>query len=269
MPRRNDSTEFEAVSENLDEVDPRSQPGDEGKRSRLISRVLAPAVRLWLRSQLEHVEDLQIQIEAGDRQILSGAVSRVSASASKAIYQGLHLSQIQVVGEQIKTNLGQVVRGKPFRLLAPFPVVGNLVLSEADLNASLRAPLLAQAVIEFLMSLLQLEMNTHSANIDQTIKLHDSRAYLEDGVLTFTGILKTPTLEQSIALRTGLTIKNGNILKLEGFQHQDSLEKLAPHGTTKASFTFPLGSDVSLETLSVQQGQLLCRGRITVMPGDA
>lgn len=266
MPWSNDSADLDAMSENLDEVDPATKQKGTDKQSRLISRVLAPAVRLWLKSQLDHVEDLHITIEASDRQLLSGAVSRVSASASKAIYQGLHLSQIQVVGEQIKTNLGQVVRGKPFRLLEPFPVVGDLVLSEADLNASLTSPLLAQAVTEFLMSLLQLDVNTHTATKDQAVSLQNGRVRLEDGVLTFTGTLKTPTLEQNVALRTGLTIKNGNILKLEGFQHQDSVEKLAPHGTTKANFTFPLGADVYLETLAVQQDQLLCSGKITVIP---
>ena len=41
------------------------------KQSRLIARVLAPAVQFWLRSQLSQIEDLQIKIEAGDRQLLS------------------------------------------------------------------------------------------------------------------------------------------------------------------------------------------------------
>lgn len=264
MSRGNQSADVDEMLENLDDGD--RLENRQGNQSRLISRVLAPAVKLWLKSQLEHVENLQITIEAGDRQLLSGGVNRVSASASKAIYQGLHLSQIQIIGTQIKTNLGQVVRGKPFRLLSPFPVEGELMLSESDLNASLHAPLLSHAVTEFLISLLQLNVKTHNSTSDEEIVLRDGRVFLEEGVLTFTGMIKTPTLERSVALRTGLTIKNGNILKLEGFQHQDSLEKLVPHGTTKTGFTFPLGSDVSIEMLSVQQGQLLCRGKLKVMP---
>jgi predicted DNA-binding protein len=239
-----------------------------GNQSRLISRVLAPALRLWVRSQLDHVEDLHIAIEAGDRQMLSGEISRVSASAQKAVYQGLHFSQIQVAGQQIQTNLRQVLRGKPFRLLQAFPVSGTVSLTESDLNASMRAPLLSGAIADFLLSLLQQDSQNESRTSPNNAVLRDVQVQLEPNGLTFLAVLVTPESEQAIALRTGLAVKNGNLLKLEGFHQRNSIDELVPLTECRTKLTIPLGSDVYLETLEIQADVLICQGRILVRPGE-
>ncbi|MDX2239416.1 MAG: DUF2993 domain-containing protein [Leptolyngbyaceae cyanobacterium bins.302] len=237
------------------------------KQSRLISRVLTPAVRLWVRSQLEQVEDLHITIEASDRQLLGGGISQVSASASKAIYRGLHFSQVQVSGQQIQTNLGQMLRGKPFRLLAEFPVVGEVSLSEADLNASLTAPLLANAVADFLLTFLPQRQQSPTPT-STTATLRNVRVCLEADQLTLTAIVSTPETEQAIAVRTGLAVKNGNLLKLEGFQSCNSADELLPKHECTTKLTIPLGTDVYLEKLAIQANSLICQGQITVRPGE-
>ena len=265
MFSKDDPVELDDLSEAGDTKwkETESEPFEQsaGRQTRLIGRVLSPAVRLWLRSQLEHVEDLQIAIEAGDRQLLSGCIERVSASASKAVYQGLHLSQISVVGEQIQTNLRQVIRGKPFRLLEAFPVMGEVFLSEPDLNASLQAPLLANAVTDFLLTLLQLDQ---AAAASATLK--NVQVELAEAELLFKGILAAPGRETAITIRTNLTVQAGNILRLEDFQclHADTQAAIADD--LPSHYSFNLGSEVFLETLTVQPGQLLCRGRVRVMP---
>jgi hypothetical protein len=81
------------------------------KKSTIISTVLSPALRLWLRSQVEQLEALQFNIIGGDRQILTGHIPGVSIAASGVVYQGLHLSKIQLEGTDIRVNLGQVIKG--------------------------------------------------------------------------------------------------------------------------------------------------------------
>ena len=81
--------------------------------SNLISKILSPALRLWLRSQVEQAEELEIQIQGQDRQILRGYVPEVSLQTRRAIYQGLRLGQVLLQGENIHINIGQVVKGKP------------------------------------------------------------------------------------------------------------------------------------------------------------
>jgi hypothetical protein len=60
----------------------------------------------------------------------------VSISARHAVYQGLHLTQIQLITEGIRVNLAAILRGQPLRLLEPVPVFVELLLQELDLNTS-------------------------------------------------------------------------------------------------------------------------------------
>lgn len=238
-----------------------------GKQSRLISKVLSPALRLWVRSHLDHVEDLHLEIEANDRQLLSGAIQQVSASARKGIYQGLHLSQISLVGQQIQTNLRQVLRGKPFRLLTAFPIAGTVVLSEADLNASLHAPLLANAITDFLLSLL-LGGKGEDDFPHKAVNIHDLQVRFGQGDLIFTAILILAEHQTyPLTICTGLQIQDGNRLILERFQCQihDSPSAILP-ADLPDRWVFDLGSEVCLEELQIQPEQLSCRGRIMVQP---
>ncbi|HEY9752774.1 MAG TPA: DUF2993 domain-containing protein, partial [Coleofasciculaceae cyanobacterium] len=237
---------------------------DVGKQSRRISQVLAPALRFWLRSQLDHVEDLCLTISAGDRQVLSGAVGEVCLAAQKAVYQGLHVSQVQVRAVGIRTNLGQVIRGKPFRLLEPFPVAGNLILQEADLTASLQAPLLAQAVIDFLLPLLTANADLLSPSQDlQVLRFDYVTIQIEPGHVTLTAnLLDINHAAIPITFRTGLAIEQGNQLHLRQpvWLHRELSRPLPDQ-------VFYLGEQVYLDYLILDFGQIYCRGQVTVIPG--
>ena len=121
--------------------EPGTPPPSQG--SRIASAVLSPAVQLWLRSQVQQVDELKVKIEGSDRQIFSGAIPKVTAAARGAVYKGLHLTEVAIEGCGIRINLSQALKGKPLRLLESVPVAGVLRLSQADLNASLKAPLLS------------------------------------------------------------------------------------------------------------------------------
>ena len=107
------------------------------KSTDLISKVLSPALRLWLRSQVESVAELNFSIQGKDRQILTGYIPSISLNSSRAVYQGLHLGEVELLGENIRINIGQVLKGKPLQLLEPIQVTGQVRLDQADLEASL------------------------------------------------------------------------------------------------------------------------------------
>lgn len=123
------------------------EAGDRGG-SRWIRAVLEPALAFWIRSQLDAIEALSVAAIASDRQLLSGRVPQASLQAIGAVYRGLHLSQAELTADDIRTNLRQVVRGKPLRLLAPVPVRLTWSIAAADLQASLESPLGRRALAE-------------------------------------------------------------------------------------------------------------------------
>jgi hypothetical protein len=230
-------------------MDVESQKASQAKTSRIISTVLSPAIRLWLRSQVERVDALEFKITGGDRQILTGNIPNISVAASQAVYQGLHLSQIQLEATRIRVNLGQVIKGKSLRLLEPVPVTGQLTLSEADLQASLESQLLATALSEFLGNLLRLP------NLD----FNWQKITIDTGLLTLSGTLQaTP-----IVIIAGLQLASPHELLLNPFQIQRSspLESKNLDG-----FQVDLGSEVNLQEITLAPGKLLCRGCLQVLP---
>ena len=238
------------------------------KRSRIISSVLSPAVRFWLRSQLDQVEDLHLTIEANDRQILSGAIERVTVSTQNATYRGIHLSQARVMAQTIRTNLGQILRGKPLRFLAPFPVTGDVLLSEADLNASLKAPLLATAIADFLMIFLK---SAEDVEDGEPLQLRDPQIRLQDGQATLTAQLLSKTGNATaVAIRTGLRSEGGNKLLLDRplwLPHANARQGLLLKELD--GYTFHLGSEVSLTEFTIGAGQIVCQGQVMVTPEEA
>ena len=92
-----------------------SQPSPRPKNG-AIGTALSTAVRLWLRSQLEAVEDLQVQIEVRSRQAIAGRIPTVAVAAREAIYQGLYLRQVSLVAKDIQVNLSQILKGQPLRI---------------------------------------------------------------------------------------------------------------------------------------------------------
>lgn len=226
-------------------------------QSRIISKMLSPAVRLWLRSQVEQVSNLEVKISGSDRSLLAGQIECISISATRAVYQGLHLSQLTLVGQNICVNLGQVLRGKPLRLLEPVFVTGELLLDEADLNTSLRSPLLTDALTELLTTLLP---TTYTE--DRQVSCH--KITINNDQLIINATLATDPINlKSVVISTGLQLVSYHELQLVQPQIQTEVEFSS---LNLDNFKFDLGKEVDIQELNLVSGQLICRGRINVLP---
>ncbi len=242
-------------------------PHDPQQASGLISKVLAPAIQLWLRSQVDHVESLNVEIAASNRQLLSGVIPQVKLTAQQAVYQGLHLSDIELTGEQIRINVGQVARGKALKLLQPIAIQGKVILREADLNASLQAPLLATAIQQFLVELLQ-SGPIDLGNDTPTLNLQNLQMRLAAECLSLRAdLLSVSGQATEIALRTGLRLARPNQLELTQTQW-------LPHASAKRGLTlkelegyaFDLGPDTDLQEVTIAPAAIICAGRLMVQP---
>lgn len=241
------------------------------RQHRWISSLLEPAIKLWLQSQMESVAELTVKIEAGDRQILGGCIPQVALAAQQAVYRGLHLSQIAVQGQDIQVNLGQVMRGKPLRLLHPVPVAVDLRLQESDLNRSLGAPLLAGAVADLLAEWLRaahvVGLKGHlAAHPSPHITLADDRLTLMAPWQDEAGVLGTLTLT------AGLHLAGHRCLQFQqpelSYQPPEDVTGELPPPLVEplADFALDLGTDVELTVLQIQPGALHCQGYLWVNP---
>ncbi len=234
------------------------------KQSRIVSKILTRALELWLKSQVEQVEALELEIFGGDRQILTGYIPGVSLTASHAIYQGLHLSQIQLQGTSIRINLSQVIKGKPLRLLEPVPVEGQLLLLERDLQASLRSPLLSTALTDLVNTWLKFPATSNLAKQLKDKKISWQKIELDTHRLTLKGTLTDATFQTvPVVIHAGIELATKSLLRLTSLQIQTNLEQPL---LKLDDFELDLGSEVELDELTLTPGQLLCRGSLKVIP---
>ncbi|MDJ0737964.1 MAG: DUF2993 domain-containing protein [Nostocaceae cyanobacterium] len=234
----------------------KNSPTTRTNKIRIVTKVLKKALKLWLRSQVSAVSQLEVEIQASDGEILSGCIPQVSIFASHAVYQGLHLTQIQLVAENIQINIGSVLKGQPLRLLSTVPVVGQLLLAESDINASLASDLLSTALNEVLDKLIPENCPNSKGRIWDKIHLDQQK-------LILCTTLTPETDPAPVEILVGLDLLSQNELQITRcllkYNTGMSLD-------VKQNYSLELGSDVDIQELTLNRGLLVCSGKINVNP---
>ena len=254
--------------------------GEKRRGSRIIGRVLPGAVRLWLRSQLENVGQLDIQLEGRDREIISGRLPRVAINAEGAIYQGLHIGSVALSAEDICINVGQIIRGKPLKLLKGFPVLGEIKLSAEDLEASADSALLLAGVTDFWRGLSQLPQLAEEIQnrygtlpLSSDVVVRDLAIALGEGSvgLSFYPQSRGEVGSEPIAIGAKLALVSGRFLQLSAAKWLSQLADLNELDKGVAiqaleGFEWDIGTDTQLSRLILNPDRLLCAGQIQVRP---
>ena len=247
-----------------------TQSPSKPKGSRLISRVLPVAVKFWLQTQLDEIGDLTFDIQATDRQVLSGQIPGLALAAQQAIYQGVRLTDISAQASNIEINIGQVLRGKPLRLKQAFPIEGQVVLDGDDLAASANASVLADGLLDFWQTLLAkdnvaAEIATHYG--PDSLALQDMAQY-RSNLQTFGTDLALTLLrpdQSDICLQGSIDVDQGHILRLATAQWRLPSGQLVPSAALRG-FGWNLGEQTDLQSLVIENNQLICQCRIMVQP---
>jgi hypothetical protein len=233
-----------------------SSPKTNNSKVRIITKVLTSAIKLWLRSQLNQVSHLEVQIVASDRQLLSGCVPGVFISASNLVYQGIHITEIELEAENIQLNVASILKGQPLQLSAIVPVVGKLMITEQNLNSSLSSPLLLTAINDGLIPLLA-EYSLNSKSITWR------KITLDNQLLILHGIPISEIEGAFFNIYLGLELLNGQELQLTQVQVKTDQEMLLGRNSP---YIINLGTDVDIEKLLIMPEQLSCYGRININP---
>jgi hypothetical protein len=225
----------------------------------VIAKLLSGAVKLYLRSQVEAVEALQIKIVGKSKQILQGYIPQVLLSCDRAVYQGLHLSQVQLNGTNIAVNLPEVIKRQPLKLLEAVFVEIQLRLDAHDLQASLDSALL-QSGLSDLWQMVLTTQNNHSLELIK-LKVEWQTIAIANNQLNFAGIYQDASGEtKTIALSTGVDLANAHTLCLSPLNITSNLSS----DSLKRQLEIDLGIDVMLQELTIESEQILCRGKIRI-----
>ncbi|MEA5447666.1 DUF2993 domain-containing protein [Leptolyngbya sp. CCNP1308] len=252
--------------------DPANSADSAAKGSRIISRLLPPAIRLWLHTQLDHIEGLEFAIDGKDRQILGGYLPGVTLAARQAVYQGLHVSQAEVKATDIRVNLPQVLRGKPLRLLQPFPVDGQVTVLAEDLRASLGSPLLGQGLRDVLKQLLAGAVSEQQVPLVNWLGDRDLSPEVDIVLGRDRMTLRWPGAsfsDDTLELSLGLAMRDGRWLCLK-----QPVATVVPATGEPSSpialdeIAFDLGTEVDIRQLAVTPAGIDLVGMVQVIPAD-
>jgi hypothetical protein len=234
------------------------------KKSEIISHVITPAIKFWLRSQLESIGELDINIDAGDKQILTGKINQVTLEAKEAIYRGIYINQAEICTENIAVNLGGILRGKPLKLLNPIYVVGEVNLTAQNLHNSLPSDLLQQALKDLVKLIL---VNQGFENADQILTQYQIQCQKivisEQKLAIYGSFLEYNTQKQKeLFITAHLFLKSNhelllNPIEIQGIKELDNI--------IINNFYLDLGEDVELEELTINSHHLHCMGKIKVV----
>jgi len=231
--------------------------------SQIISKILSPAVQFWLHSQVEEVKTLQFKIQGRDQEILHGYIPSIYLYSQAAIYQGLHLGQIEVLAANIRINIGQILRGKPLHLLEPIQVSGQVKITKSDLKASLNSSLLSHAFNDLLLLLLESSgvreferFLTEGSVRWQNIDLGEKNFKIQ-GIWT-----KQNNAQYPFTLISGLRLSSPQIIHLYSLQ----IEGLpSPYQVNLTELPIELGNDVKLSTLLVSEDEVTAEGQAIII----
>jgi len=223
------------------------------KKSHFLTTILTPALKVWLNSQLETVQGLQLKLTSSDQQLLRGIIPQILLESDFAIYQGLQFDQISLTAEQICVNVTSLFKGQPLQLRNPIPLSGKIRITKSHLNNSLASPLL-QSGVKDLLSLL-FKTDTIPALHWQKITL-DNDQFILEGKQSSSPFLPIK-IQAAVTLSSPQHILISPV-KLEGINLPE----------TMTSIEFDLGSQVHLKTLNLTQEAVFLQGCLTVVPEE-
>ena len=225
------------------------------RKIRVFTKVLTTALKLWLRSQVSQISQLEVEIKANDGEILSGCIPWVSILASDAVYQGIHLTEVQLIAENIRINIGSVLKGQPLQLLETVRVFGELRIEESDLNASLSSTLLSTALNDIIGQILP-------EYIAKSKLTNWQKIIIEERKILLNGNLCEQSIYEQVDIVIGLSLLGSQKLQLSPIHITKSDENIIKNHTEDID----LGDDVDIQYLNLSKGILACKGTVNVNP---
>ncbi len=231
-------------------------------KTEIISNILNPALKLWLKSQLDHVDDLKIKISATDNQLLKGKINQVFLDTNSAIYQGIYVRKVLIQTENIAINIGEIVRGKSLKLLQPIFVNGELKTTEQDLNNSLNSDLLSQGLTDLVNLFLSVNNKNNGDFILENNQIKWEKLTIANQKFNLIGnFVDSENSQTKLIIKCGLALENPHTLLLnpvyiEGIPTIDNF--------ILNNFTVDLGDQVELDQINLSSQELHCMGKVQI-----
>ena len=104
-----------------------------------VLKMLAGALRLWIRSQCDSLGSLELALNGSTWSLLRGRLDGVTLKARDACFQGLPLQSVELCSSPIAVDMKLLSPGQMLTLQQPFQVEGEVSFNGRQLNGALLA----------------------------------------------------------------------------------------------------------------------------------
>ena len=104
-----------------------------------VLKILAGALRLWIRSQCDSLGSLELALNGSTWSLLRGRLDGVTLKARDACFQGLPLQSVELCSGPIAVDMKLLSPGQMLTLQQPFQVEGEVSFNGRQLNGALLA----------------------------------------------------------------------------------------------------------------------------------
>eukprot|EP00899_Mesostigma_viride_P005300 jgi/Mesvir1/14771/Mv05412-RA.1 len=118
----------------------------------LLSKLLGGAVGIFIRSAVEGVDELNVNVQGSDDELRGGVIPGLAVSSRGASYKGIAISTAKLAAADISIDIGGIPTGRILR--KPFLVLADVAFNESDLATSLQSDLVAAPLSELLTNAL-------------------------------------------------------------------------------------------------------------------
>ncbi|NJL99176.1 MAG: DUF2993 domain-containing protein [Synechococcaceae cyanobacterium RM1_1_27] len=220
--------------------------------------LINPLVAAWIRSEVDEVENLNVQVIGSDAQLFNGTIPQANVSGDNLLYQGFQISSLQLQGSDIRLNVAEAIQGRPLRVLTPVPVQVSLRLTEDDLNKTLQSPLIQE-------QLAQAQVSVPIGNQTVPFLISDPSVSLELGQMRVQANLAVPNGDPlAVTFTTGLAVIGENQLQLVDPNWISDGQSIPIPALSETPLQLDPG--VRIDRLELAEGELLYAGLLTIMP---
>jgi hypothetical protein len=221
-------------------------------QGQVVTNLIAPLMQLWVRSQVEQVDDLRVNVAGADPQVLNGQIDRVELSGTNLQYRGVTARSLSLRGNDIRLDTRQALAGGGLRLLKDLRAGASLRMSEADVNNYLASPAF-QEQIRNLTVRLPAELSGDRAPREVPLELREPRARLLKDRLELAAVVRIANGEPApLRLSTGVAVAGPHQLRL-----------VDPRLLDNENNSFPIAS---LDGRLIQLGEELTLTQVSVLP---
>ncbi len=226
--------------------------------------LLNPLVQYWVRSQVQQVDNLQVNIQGADRDVLNGQIQNLQLSGNNVIYQGMSARSIQLTGNDIHLDTASAYQGKGLHLLQPVRAKAIVSLSEQDVNAYLASPEL-QAKLRGLNVPLPSLMG--GSETPMALDITKPSVVLQKDRLQLNATLQVQKGEPApIRITTGVTTANLHQLKLVDPRLVDDKDTKGVPIDLLTNLLIPIGQQLEVRKVSIRPGFLDLEGDFVISP---